>query len=170
MGMSPARRRPPVADVIDRLEAGIAPSLTEFRDLEAWLIDLASGADTRDRNAKSGVSNAVSLRVEPELVLALRQALARAAGIKAAFVHGAAGEGKQNPASEIELMVIGDATYADCFGGLHDAENLFKRRIRANFVTEQEWRCELRRGNLFFTTINAQPKIFIFASADDLMG
>jgi hypothetical protein len=163
MGMSPARRRPSPAPVIDELSTGIAPPTAEFRD-NGW-----PDADAQDENAKPAFSNAVSLRVEPELVLGLQRALGPAAGIKAAFVHGAAAKGEQSAGSAIELMVIGDATYADCFGGLLYAESLFKRPIRANFVNEQRWRRELRRGNPFFTTIKAQRKIFIFASADDLM-
>jgi hypothetical protein len=53
---------------------------------------------------------------------------------------------------------------------LLDAERLLKRRIRAKFVSEQEWRRDLLRGNEYFRKINAQPRIVIFASADDLLG
>ena len=163
-------RRPSVRRVLGLPRAGIVPSPAALRDLEAWLLELSRGADAQEQNGTSQFSKAVRLQVEPELVLALRQALALATGIKAAFVHGSICKGEQSPASEIELMVIVDATYAGCFSGLHDAENLLKRRIRANFVSEQEWRHELRRGNAFFTKINAQPRIVIFASADDLLG
>jgi predicted nucleotidyltransferase len=163
MGMNPGRRRPCTAPAVERLRTGIAPSPAAFRDLEACLLELSRGPDAEERNGRRQFSKAVSLQIEPELVPALRQALALASGIKAAFVHGSIAKGEQSPASEIELMVIVDATYAGCFGGLHDGEYLLKRRIRANFVSEQEWRRELRK-------INAQPRIVIFASVDDLLG
>lgn len=124
----------------------------------------------RVRNRRAKLNTAVSLEAEPELVLALRQALALATGIKAAFVYGSTAKREQSPAGEIELMVIVDATYAGCFSGLLDAEKLLKRRVRADFVSEQEWRRELMEGNARFTKINAQPRIVIFASADDLLG
>ncbi len=170
MGVSPARRRPPAAPLIDRARAGSAPSPAEFCDLEARLIEFSRGANAPEPNGSPALSNAVSLRVEPELVLALQQALALAPGVKAAFVHGSVAKGEQSPANEIELMMIVDGTKVNCFGGLRHAEKLLKRRVRANLVSEQEWRRELREGNPFFTTINAQPRIVIFASADDLLG
>jgi predicted nucleotidyltransferase len=114
-------------------------------------------------------SNAVSLRVQPQLVLTLREALARAPGIKAAFVYGSVAQGRETAASDIDLMVIGaDVTYADCFAGLLTAENLLKRPIHAQFVSAEDWRRKLARGSAFVTKVNARPKIFIFGSAEDL--
>jgi hypothetical protein len=51
---------------------------------------------------------------------------------------------------------------------LLNAANLLKRRINANFVSTEEWRRKLARGSAFFTRVNAQPKICIFGSAEDL--
>jgi hypothetical protein len=140
--------------------------------------------DARERNGRPAFTTAVSLRVQPQLVLALRAALVRAPGIKAAFVYGSAAtsapspslpkrrkrgrEAHSAPAGAIDLMVIGDATHADCFAGLLDAENVLKRRIHARFVSAAEWNRKLARKSAFFTKVNAQPRIFIFASADDL--
>ncbi|HML12323.1 MAG TPA: hypothetical protein VK456_03395, partial [Xanthobacteraceae bacterium] len=212
--------------VADRPRDGVDPSRGELRD--APYVEAS-----RERNGRA----AVSLRVQPQLVLALREALARAPGIKAAFVYGSAatsapsglslvarpscvrdkrpppltpppkaafgrrssreerrrgasamadarGEGNREicacpghkgrqaraaPARDIDLMVIGDGvTYADCFAGLLDAENLLQRRIRAKFVGADEWRRKLKRGSAFVRKLKAQPRIFIFAPADDL--
>jgi predicted nucleotidyltransferase len=170
MGMGRTRRRPSTGSPLDQTKAGIAPLPAGFRDLEAWLIGFSRAADAGKQNGTSKPSNAVSLQVEPELVLALRQALAPARGIKAAFVHGSIAKGEQTPGSEIELIVIVDPTFAGSFGGLHEAEKLLQRPIRANFVREQEWRRELLRGGAYLTKINAEPRIVIFASADDLLG
>ena len=70
---------------------------------------------------------------------------------------------------DIDLMVIGDGvTYADCFAGLCGAERLLKRRIRATFIGAQEWQRKLRRRNGLVAKLRAQPRIFIFTTADDL--
>ena len=167
---SRGRRHSSASQVVDRPRAEIASSATAFPDLEAWLIEASQSPDAQEQNETPASRKAVSLRVHPDLVLALRQALVLVSGIKAAFVHGPIAQGKQSPTSEIELMVIVDATHVACFGGLDDAENLLKRRIRANFVSEQEWRRELLRGNAYFTKVDAQPRVVIFASADDLLG
>jgi predicted nucleotidyltransferase len=173
MGVFVARRRLARAGrVLDRLRAGLGPSPAELRDapyLEASVIDRSPGGDGREHDGGPDFSNAVSLQAQPQLVLALRQALARARGIKAAFVYGSVAQGRETAASDIDLMVIGaDVTYADCFGGLLDAENLLKRPIHAIFVSAEEWRRKLARGSAFFTRVNARPKIFIFGSAAEL--
>jgi predicted nucleotidyltransferase len=166
------RRRVALAGRVDRQCAGLGPSPVELRDapyLEAWVSERSSRADARDQDGRPGFGNAVSLRVQPQLVLALREALARARGIKAAFVYGSAANGRDTAASDIDLMVIGaDLTYADCFAGLLTAENLLKRPIHARFVSAEEWRRKLARGSALVTKVNAQAKIFIFGSAADL--
>jgi predicted nucleotidyltransferase len=167
------RRRLALAGrVVDRLRAGLGPSPAELRDapyLEAWVIEPSPGADAREHEGRPHFSNAVSLRFQPQLVLTLREALARARGIKAAFVYGSVADGRDTAASDIDLMVIGaDVTYADCFAGLLTAENLLKRPIHAQFVSAEDWRRKLARGSAFVTKVHARAKIFIFGSADDL--
>ena len=111
----------------------------------------------------------VSLRVQPQLVLILREALARALRIKVAFVYGSAAQAQDGAQSDIDLMVIGDGvTYGDCFAGLMNAERLLKRRINAKFVGAEEWRRKRARRSAFFKKMNAQPRIFIARSTDDL--
>src|SRR5262249_57812025 len=106
-----------------------------------------------------------SLRVQPQLVLTLREALARAPGIKLAFVYGAVAQARDGAQSDIDLMVIGDGvTYGDCFAGLMNAEHLLKRRIHAKFVGAEEWRRKRARGSAFVAKITAQPRLLISVS------
>jgi hypothetical protein len=107
MGMSPGRRRASTAPVLDCLRTVAAPSPPALPDLEAWLIGAPQSADAQAQNGTPASRKAVSLRVQPDLVLALREALVLAGGIGAAFVHGSMAKGEQSAASEIELMMIG---------------------------------------------------------------
>ena len=157
---------------VDRPRAGLGPSPAGLRgapDLETRVIEFPRRADGRECHARAGFRNAVSLRVQPQLVLALRAALVRAPGIKAAFVSGSAAKDEERPRGDIDLMVIGDdVTHADCFAGLLNAESLLKRRIRATFVGAQEWQRKLKRRSEFVAKLRAEPRIFIFTTADDL--
>src|ERR1043166_1654691 len=173
MGLSLARRSEARAGrVVGRLGAGLDPSPDEVRaaaGLAACGNEGSRGPDPQDDYGGLGFSSAVSLRVQPQLVLALRQALILARGIKAAFVYGSAAKVHETSEGDIDLMVIGEATYADCFAGLLEAEKALERRIRATFVTAQEWRRKRARGSGFFARVAAQPRIFIFASGDELL-
>jgi predicted nucleotidyltransferase len=169
MGVAVARRRLGVVDQ-PRTCHGPAPvNLREALYREAWVAERRRAAQAREPDPRPDSRNAVSLQVEPQLVLILREALARARGIQAAFVYGPAAQGQERPHSDVDLMVIGDdPTYADCSGGLLDAENVLKRRIRVRFVSAADWKRKLARGGAFVTKLQAQPRIFIFRSADDL--
>jgi predicted nucleotidyltransferase len=100
----------------------------------------------------------------------LRQALAaHAERIKAAFVYGSIAKGEETARSDIDLMVIGDdVTYSDFFDEFLKAEKLLGRPVHANFVSPDEWKRKLTQESAFFTKINAQPKIFVVGSQEDL--
>src|SRR5262245_46691737 len=137
MRATAARRRLECAGPArDRMRARLRPSAAELHDasyLVASATEPRSGVRACERNGKCDSSTAVSLRVEPHLVLTLIGALVRARGMKAAFVYGSAAKAQYGPQSDVNLMVIGDVTYADCFAGLLNAEKLLKRRIHAKF-------------------------------------
>jgi predicted nucleotidyltransferase len=103
-------------------------------------------------------------------IVALREALAPCAErIKAAFVYGSVAKGDETARSDVDLMVIGeDVTYSDFFDGLLKAEKLLHRSVHAFFVSPDEWKHKLTQGSAFFTKINAQPKIFVMGSPEDL--
>jgi len=67
------------------------------------------------------------------------------------------------------VMVIGaDVTYSDFFDEFMKAEKLLNRSIHANFVSPDQWKRKLAEKSAFFTKINAQPKIFVVGSQEDL--
>src|SRR5262249_20714009 len=103
-------------------------------------------------------------------IVALRDALApHADRIKAAFVYGSVAKEEENGKSDVDLMVIGDdVTYSDFFDGLLKAERVLHRPVHALFVDPEEWKRKLTQGSAFFTKINAQPKIFVMGSPEDL--
>jgi predicted nucleotidyltransferase len=103
-------------------------------------------------------------------IVALREALApHADRIKAAFVYGSIAKGEETGRSDIDLMVIGDdVTYSDFFDGFLKAEELLSRPVHAFFFSPNEWKFKLTQGSAFFMKINAQPKLFVVGSPEDL--
>jgi predicted nucleotidyltransferase len=100
----------------------------------------------------------------------LRAALAPCSDrIKAAFIYGSIAKGTDSAGSDIDLMVIGeDITYADLYAGLQSAEGALQRELSPNFLSLKDWQKRLTQKNSFVAKINAQPKIFIFGSQEDI--
>ena len=104
------------------------------------------------------------------MVEPLRRALSAHRGkVRAAFIYGSIAKGEDRAESDVDIMVIGDdLAYSDYFDGFLDAESKLNRPIHPIFVSPDEWAKKLKQGSAFFTKINAQPKIFILGSQDDL--
>jgi predicted nucleotidyltransferase len=106
------------------------------------------------------------------LVGPLRDALAcHAKKIRAAFVYGSVAKGGDTSRSDIDLMIIGNGlAYRDVFAAMQKAEAILHRPINPNLMTLAEWRRKLAARSQFVTKIDAQAKIFIVGSQNDLAG
>ena len=89
--------------------------------------------------------------------------------IQAAFVYGSIAKGTDTAQSDIDLMVISDdLAYSDLYDALQDAELTLGRPVHVSLESAAEWKRKLAAGNPFVTKIQAQPKIPVIGSADDL--
>jgi predicted nucleotidyltransferase len=89
--------------------------------------------------------------------------------IQAAFVYGSIAKGTDTAQSDIDLMVISDdLAYPDLYNALQEAESALQRTIHVRLMSELEWRQKVAEDNPFITKIQAQPKIPLIGSPDDL--
>ena len=88
--------------------------------------------------------------------------------IRAAFVYGSVAKGKDQAASDIDLMVIADnLDYADVFAALQAVEAELGRTVNPNVMTLAEWK--RKRGQAgFVARIAGQPRLFVIGTDDDL--
>jgi predicted nucleotidyltransferase len=100
----------------------------------------------------------------------LKQALAPLREhIHAAFVYGSIAKGTDTARSDIDLMVISDdLAYPDLYSTLQEAEATLQRPIHVSLASAAEWKQKLADGNPFATKVQAQPKIPLIGSPDDL--
>ena len=100
----------------------------------------------------------------------LRKSLAQDADkIKVAFVYGSVAKGSDTARSDIDLMVIGnDLTYSDLYAGLQTAEKALHRTVNPTFLSIDDWRRKLSTKDSVIAKIDAQPKLFIIGSENDL--
>ena len=78
-------------------------------------------------------------------------------------------KGSDTARSDIDLMVIcDDLAYSDLYEALQEAEATLGRPVHVNLATAAEWKRKLAEGNAFITKIQAQPRVPLIGSVDDL--
>jgi predicted nucleotidyltransferase len=94
--------------------------------------------------------------------------LVRDRRIELAFVYGSVASGKQTARSDVDLLVIGDATLSEVVPALEGADRRLGREINASVYPSKEFRQKLKRGTPFLRRIVAGPKLFVAGDAREL--
>jgi predicted nucleotidyltransferase len=87
-----------------------------------------------------------------------------------AFVFGSAARGELRPASDIDLLVVGNASFQDVVGALAGAQERLGRDINPTVYPSTEFRTKLQARHHFLTTILKEPRLFVVGGDDELGG
>jgi predicted nucleotidyltransferase len=89
--------------------------------------------------------------------------------IQVAFIYGSIAKGTDTAQRDIDLMVIcDDPAYSDLYSALQKAEVTLGRPVHVTLATAVEWKRKLAEGNAFITKVQAQSKVPLIGSTDDL--
>ncbi|CAD5110272.1 nucleotidyltransferase domain-containing protein [Zestomonas carbonaria] len=88
--------------------------------------------------------------------------------IDAAFVFGSMASGTARAESDIDLMVIGDAGFAEVVGALYPLQERLGREINPKVYGRGEWRKLLEEKGAFARDILGKPRLFVVGNEDDL--
>lgn len=88
--------------------------------------------------------------------------------IKAAFVYGSMAGGTAAPHSDIDVMVVGDASFSEVARALHPQQAALGREINATVMKAAEFRSKWRSRDGFVQSIMKGPKIWLIRSTDEL--
>jgi predicted nucleotidyltransferase len=103
------------------------------------------------------------------LVDVLREALGPfRKSLQAAFVYGSIARCEELSESDVDLMLIGDASLADLSPALHKAEQRLAREVNPTLLSAEEFAKKLKQGHHFLKTVLGSDKLFILGSHDDL--
>ena len=103
------------------------------------------------------------------LVDALRLSLAPLAGrIDAAFVFGSMASGTESAGSDIDLMVVGDAGFAEIVDATYAAQATLGREINPKVMSASEWQAKKAERNSFLQDVLNKPRIMLIGDADAL--
>lgn len=88
--------------------------------------------------------------------------------IEVAFVFGSVASASETTHSDVDVMVIGDATFGQVVNALYDAQQILGRDINPKVMTRQEWLAKKTQGNTFVTELLNKPQLFVLGAAHDL--
>jgi predicted nucleotidyltransferase/energy-coupling factor transporter ATP-binding protein EcfA2 len=105
------------------------------------------------------------LRLENVLRDSLRPV---ADSIELAFVFGSTARNRQTQDSDIDLLIIGEATLKSLSGPLRQAENMLGRRISPVIYTRDAFRQRYQRGDPFLLDVYRREKIPVIQKSGDI--
>jgi len=99
----------------------------------------------------------------------LREALEPLADrIQAAFVYGSLARGDERSGSDLDVMIVGEARFAEVVHALAAAQETLRREINPNLYPIREFKAKVAAGDPFLKRVLADKKIFLIGDAHDL--
>jgi len=81
--------------------------------------------------------------------------------IKIAFVYGSIARGEEKASSDVDLMVVGEVTFADVVSALSEIEVKLGRDVNPTVYGPREFREKLAAKNHFLSTVAKEKKLFV---------
>lgn len=88
--------------------------------------------------------------------------------IGAAFIFGSIARSSDYRASDIDVMVIGDVSFAEISAAVSHAEKLIQREINPVVYPPAEYKQKVKEAHHFVNTVLQAEKIFLIGNEDDL--
>ena len=98
----------------------------------------------------------------------LRNALAPLSeGISLALIYGSVSSGQERPGSDIDLLIVGDVSFANVVSTLAGAQKTLAREVNPTVYPLAEFRRKLAEKHHFLSAVADGPKLFVVGDADE---
>ena len=99
----------------------------------------------------------------------LREGLASLSDkISVAFVYGSVASGAERRSSDIDVMVVGSASFEEVVGALHSSQEQLRREINPSVYGLAEFKKKAKEKGSFVARVLKEPKLFIQGRGNDL--
>jgi predicted nucleotidyltransferase len=102
------------------------------------------------------------------VVGSLRQALKSVVCVQVAFIYGSFASNRENPTSDIDVFIIGDASLIELSKVLRSIQKRLMREINPTLYARDEYLKRKAEGGGFIEDILTKPKIMLIGNMDDL--
>ena len=84
-----------------------------------------------------------------------------------AFVFGSVAAGSERPGSDVDVMVLGSASFADLARALAPAQEVLGREVNPTVITPREFARKLSDNDGFALSVAKGPRIWLMGGEDD---
>jgi predicted nucleotidyltransferase len=102
------------------------------------------------------------------VVGSLKQVLSSVPRIQAAFIYGSFASNHENPASDIDVFIIGETSLADLSKVLRGVQKRLMRDINPTLYARDEYVKRKAEASGFLKDVLMKPKIMLIGNEDDL--
>jgi predicted nucleotidyltransferase len=88
--------------------------------------------------------------------------------VELAFIFGSIAQGKERVTSDVDVMVIGDASFDEVVQALYPTQESLGREVNPVVMSASEFSGNVLQGDRFVSRIVKEPKIFLKGNGDDL--
>ena len=85
-----------------------------------------------------------------------------------AFLYGSLARGGGGAESDVDVMVVGDASFGDVVSALQPAQEVIGREVNPSVYSAKEFSAKLRAKHHFLSSVMAAPKVFLAGSEHEL--
>lgn len=98
----------------------------------------------------------------------LREALTPIAGkIRVAFIFGSVAQGKERATSDVDVLVVGSASFAAVVAALSRASERLRREVNPVVMTQTAFEAKRASRDRFVARVMREPKIFLLGDASE---
>ena len=90
------------------------------------------------------------------------------AKIEVAFLYGSLARGDLRAASDVDLMVIGQATFQEVSDHLYEAEGELRREVNPTVYPPAEFRRRIHEGHHFLSAVLRSEKVMLIGGENEL--
>ena|SRR5437016_5955442 len=88
--------------------------------------------------------------------------------IQIAFIYGSIARQTERANSDVDLMVLGSASFSDVVAALSPAQRDLGREVNPNIFSMAEFQAKLAAGNHFLRSVMKEKKLFVLGTDNDL--